>query len=973
MSNPASTNNRSGLQVEPRTVVTKRQRLLVAARRHGARRANLSLPVLSLSLPAISPAQPPNKTFLVYFLQPSFWELYQWHVLLGAGGLLLLFGVIYLWISPKRTEVGRKIRPTEGIADTMHVAQVVKSATDGIITFNDSYEVTLFNLAAEKMFDYTAPDAIGQQIDKFIPELRELVECWKAENFEGKPPSGPMELRGVRYSSEEFSVEATASQTGIEGEKVYTLILRDTTERKRVEKKLAESESNYRAIFNAANDALFIHDARSGRILDANARASEMYGWSVDEVRSLGVADLSSNQPPFTQDAAVLRVQEAAFGLPQLFEWRARKKSGRLFWVEVNLKSAILRGEQVVLAVVRDITSRKEALDEMREVEERFGKAFKASPQPMSLTTLAEGTYLDVNDSFLKMSGFTRGEVIGQTAMQLGNWEDVSERTRFVERLQTYGSIVNYETRFRTKDGSRRVSLLSAELLHIQGKECMLVASTDITELVHSQQALRESEQRFRNMADTAPVLIWVCDESKACTYVNKQWLDFTGRSFEDELGQGWTQGIHPDDQDNALALWNSSSDSRRPFQLEYRLRRRDGEYRWVLDCGTPRLSTEGEFLGFIGSAVDITDRKESEVALHKAHEELNQLKNKLEAENIYLHQELQLDQTFGDIVGRSEAIKNVLFKVKQVGPTDSTVLITGETGTGKELVARAIHATSSRKDQSLIKVNCAALSPTLIESELFGHEKGSFTGATARKLGRFELANGSTIFLDEIGELPTDLQVKLLRVIQEGEFERVGGAKTIKVDVRIVAATNRNLKSAVEEGLFREDLWYRLNVFPITVPPLRQRKEDIPLLVEVFVNKYAKKFGKTIVSVPPRTMQSLQAHSWPGNIRELVNVIERAVIHTTGTVLHGVERLEPSREETAALRTLEETERDYIVRVLESTGWRIEGKFGASRILGLNPSTLRTRMTKLGIQRRSSHLEPDLSAGARAATSHED
>ena len=960
MNNLARINSRSGPQIEPRTVVKKTRRLSFAARSHGARRANSSLPILSLHLPAI------------YFLQPSLWELYQWHVLLGAGGLLILFGLIYMWTSRKPTEVGRESRPAERIADTVQLTQVVKSATDGIITFNDSYEVTLFNLAAEKMFGYAAADAISQQIDKFIPELRELIECWNTENFEGHPPSEPMELRGVTDSGEEFSVEATASQTSIEGRKIYTLILRDTTERKRAEQKLAESESNYRAIFNAANDALFIHHAKTGQILDANAKTSEMFGWSVDEVKGLSVGELSSNQPPYTQHAAVHRVQEAAFGLPQLFEWHARNKSGRLFWVEVNLKSAILGGEQVVLSVVRDITARKEALDEMRESQERFGKAFKASPQPMSLTTLVEGTYLDVNESFLKMSGFTREEVIGNTALQLGNWEDVSERTRFVERLQTYGSIANYETRFRTKNGSRRVSLLSAELLHIQGKECMLVASTDITELVHSQQALRESEQRFRNMADTAPVLIWVCDQSQACTYVNRQWLDFTGRSLEDELGQGWTEGIHPEDQQKALEVWNSSSDSRKPFQLEYRLRRRDGEYRWVLDCGTPRLSADGEFLGFIGSAIDITDRKEAEVELHKAHAELKQLKNKLEAENIYLHQELQQDQTFGDIVGQSEAIKDVMFKVKQVGPTDSTVLITGETGTGKELVARAIHATSSRKGHPLIKVNCAALSPTLIESELFGHEKGSFTGATARKLGRFELANGSTIFLDEIGELPTDLQVKLLRVIQEGEFERVGGAKTIKVDVRIVAATNRNLKVAVEKGVFREDLWYRLNVFPITVPPLRQRKEDIPLLVESFVNKYAKQFGKTIVSVQPRTMQNLQAHSWPGNVRELANVIERAVIHTTGTVLHGIERLEPAREQTAALRTLQETERDYIVQVLEHSGWRIEGKFGASRILGLNPSTLRTRMTKLGIQRRPSHLEGDLPPSGRAATSRE-
>lgn len=750
-------------------------------------------------------------------------------------------------------------------------------------------------------------------------------------------------------------------------------VVRDTTHRKSIENALGQNESAYRAIFNAANDAIFVHDARTGQIVDANLRMSELYGWTLDEVRDLSVGDLSSNEPPFTKEAALIWVQKAAAGEPQLFEWRAKDKSGRLFWVEVNLKSAILLGQHVVLAVVRDITARKQALDDMQQSEERFGKAFRANPQPMSLTTLAEGIYLDVNDSFLAMSGFARDEVIGHSSLELRNWEKGTDRAGFIERIKAQGSIVNYQLHFRTKDGSLRVLLVSAELLKFRGQECMLVASSDITEFVHAQQALRESEERFRNMADNAPVLIWVADQSGSCTYFNKQWLDFTGRRLEEELGFGWSHAVHPDDLAHCLETYKTSFDKRTSFQMEYRLRRKDGEFRWILDCGTPRFSSDRAFLGFIGSSIDITDRKESEVALHQAHEELSELKNRLEAENIYLHQELQLDQTFGDIVGQSDAIKYVLFKVKQVAPTDSTVLITGETGTGKELVARAIHATSSRKDQPLIKVNCAALSPTLIESELFGHEKGAFTGATARKLGRFELANDSTIFLDEIGELPPDLQVKLLRVIQEGEFERVGGTKTLKVDARIITATNRNLKLAVENGTFREDLWYRLNVFPITVPPLRQRKEDIPSLVESFVNKFAKKFGKTIVSVSPRAMQSLQTHSWPGNVRELANVIERAVIHNKGAVLHGVERLESTPEETTTLKTLEETERDYIIRVLEDTGWRIEGKYGASRILGLNPSTLRTRMVKLGIQRRASHPEKvDLPQDNAATASHE-
>src|SRR6185295_19029049 len=287
----------------------------------------------------------------------------------------------------------------------------------------------------------------------------------------------------------------------------------------------------------------------------------------------------------------------------------------------------------------------------------------------------------------------------------------------------------------------------------------------------------------------------------------------------------GWAEGVHEDDSHSCMETFVSAFDHRKAFQMEYRLRRADGSYHWVFDSGIPRFSTSQEFLGYIGSCVDINDRKKSEEDLVSAlrelvvaHEEVNRLKNQLQEENIYLKEEINLEQHFGEIIGQSDALKYVLFKVEQVAPTETTVLITGETGTGKELVARAIHNASPRKDRPLVKVNCGALSASLIESELFGHEKGAFTGAAARKIGRFELADGATIFLDEIGELPPELQVKLLRVIQEGELERLGSSTMLKVDVRIIAATNRNLDHDVKEGLFREDLWYRLNVFPITV-----------------------------------------------------------------------------------------------------------------------------------------------------------
>ncbi len=642
---------------------------------------------------------------------------------------------------------------------------------------------------------------------------------------------------------------------------------------------------------------------------------------------------------------------------PGSIQFRWIRKDGRIIWAEAHVAPLLDETGTIVgiRGVTLDMTEQHLVEEARRQSEERFAKAFRANPQPMSVTTLAEGRYVDVNESYLAMSGYTREEVIGRTSLELNIWETSEHRADFIKRLKQHEPIVNLETRFRTKDGSMRVLLSSAEELELSGEACLLISSSDITERVAAQQALRVSDERFRNMADIAPVMMWISNDNKKGTYFNKQWLDFTGRTFEEELGDGWTEGIHPEDYNRTLETCATSLNQRKSFEMEFRIRRRDGEYRWIYDTGTPLFSSDQVFLGYIGSAIDITERKESEVKLHQAHEELKQLKNQLEAENIYLQQELQLDPIFGEIVGQSDAIKYVLFKLTQVAPIDTTVLITGETGTGKELVARAIHGASSRKDRPLIKVNCGALSPSLIESELFGHERGAFTGAAGRKLGRFELANGGTIFLDEIGELPLELQVKLLRVIQENEFERLGGTKTIKIDVRIIAATNRNLKLEVENGNFREDLWYRLNVYPITVPPLRQRKEDIPLLVEHFVNGYAKKFGKTITSVSPRALQRFQSHSWPGNVRELANAIERAVIHAKGTVLHSVDRFEEVSEEPPfSAKTLEEVEREYILRTLENTGWRIEGPNGAANILGLNPSTLRTRMVKLGIHRRA-------------------
>lgn len=382
----------------------------------------------------------------------------------------------------------------------------------------------------------------------------------------------------------------------------------------------------------------------------------------------------------------------------------------------------------------------------------------------------------------------------------------------------------------------------------------------------------------------------------------------------------------------------------------------------WVEAHLSVIFDEHGSPVGLRGVTLDITDRKAAEEGMRNALAEVRELKDQLQEENIYLREQVQLDHEFEEIVGNSDGIKYVLYKIQQVAPTDTAVLVLGETGTGKELVARAIHGASARKDRPLVKINCATLPATLIESELFGHEKGAFTGAQTQKIGRFEMAEGATLFLDEIGELPLELQSKLLRVLQEGEFERLGSSKTQKVDVRIIAATNRDLKVEVQNGLFREDLWYRLNVFPITVPPLRHRKSDIALLVNFFVDRSNRKLGRIVKTISPRTLRTLENYAWPGNIRELANVVERAIISSPGTVLQLAEKLESSFPLTAndlgngqSIAKLEDVERNHIVTILAHCEWRIEGLKGAANMLGINSSTLRSRMNKLGIKKPNS------------------
>ncbi len=383
---------------------------------------------------------------------------------------------------------------------------------------------------------------------------------------------------------------------------------------------------------------------------------------------------------------------------------------------------------------------------------------------------------------------------------------------------------------------------------------------------------------------------------------------------------------------------------------LEQNILTKSGKKIPVIDTANYVLIDGEEYM--VGMAIDISKLRETEEKLRLVITELQDLKDKLQSENIYLRKEIESRHGFEKIIGDSEPLMHSLFRVEQVAETDTTVLLEGETGTGKELFAHAIHKRSKRKDKPFVKVNCASLPASLIESELFGHEKGAFTGAIQKQIGRFELADQGTIFLDEIGELPFDLQAKLLHVLQSGEFERIGNPKTVKVDVRVIAATNRNLEDQIRKKRFRKDLYYRLNVYPITIAPLRDRISDIPLLAEHFVKQFNRQMDKNIKKIPVKTIKQLQKYSWPGNVRELENIIERAVIISHGSSLSVDPILEPRFEETDKLLPLAEYERRYIIKVLEKTYWRVEGPEGAARILDMHPETLRSRMRKLEIKR---------------------
>jgi len=623
-------------------------------------------------------------------------------------------------------------------------------------------------------------------------------------------------------------------------------------------------------------------------------------------------------------------------------EYRLLLPDGRVKHVHA-IAHAVLNvfGHREFIGAVTDITERK-------TFENKIRRLVDANILGIFIGDVEGERIVDANETFLGMLQYTREDLVSRRML----WADLTppewhERDkRELASVKATGAVQPYEKELFRKDGSRVPVLVGGALFEGGSEGVSFVL--DLSEQKRAEQKIREQEAALRQILDFTPHYLAVVGADGTPIYANRASLDYIGMSLDEWLQRKQIgEECHPDDLQRLISEIDRAFTTGSPVEMEERVRKGDGSFRWCLTRCNPVRDESGRITRLYLASTDIHDRKSAE--------------ERLQRENVVLREEIDKASMFEEIVGTSKSLKAVLSRIAKVAPTDSTVLIAGETGTGKELIARAVHKRSQRSARPFVSVNCAALPPTLVSSELFGHEKGAFTGATQRRLGRFEMADDGTIFLDEVGELLPETQAALLRVLQEREFERVGGGQPIHIDVRVIAATNRDLNAAVANGTFRQDLLYRLNVFPIEVPPLRERKEDLLMLVEYFVQRYANRAGRNIRSIDQKTLDLLQSYDWPGNIRELQNVIERSVILSSANVF-SVDELwllkstppQPARVETSlALNAEPRSERQTIEAALAESRGRVSGPSGAAVRLGMPPSTLEDRINALKIDKR--------------------
>ena len=597
-------------------------------------------------------------------------------------------------------------------------------------------------------------------------------------------------------------------------------------------------------------------------------------------------------------------------------------------------------------SVANDLENRPNALEQVHLSEVRLRQVIDAIPT-LAWCNLADGTNEFLNKRWHEYTGFSPEESSGwgwQAAFHPDDLPPLMEKWR---QLLVSGEPGEIDARLRRHDGVFRWFLIRVEPFRDETGKIIrwYGTSTDIEALKQTQERLREDERELRRITDAIPQTIVVLAPSGAPIYANRATLDYTGLNIEDVVAPDFRGRIfHPDDLERLRSDRKESLEGGLPFEAEQRALGRDGQYRWFLIRYNPFRNEQGQVTRWYATGTDIHERVRME--------------ERTRNENLALREQIDRDSMFEDIVGASEALRRVLRQVTKVAPADSTVLLLGETGTGKELVARAIHKRSNRAERAFMAVNCAAIPPSLIASELFGHEKGAFTGATQRRLGRFESANGGTIFLDEIGDLPAEIQIALLRVLQEREIERVGSNRAISVDVRVVAATHRDLKALVADGTFRADLLYRLNVVPIDMPSLRDRADDIPLLAEYFIERFAKRLGKKFRRIDRKTVKVFQTYDWPGNVRELQNVIERAVILNEGDTFCVDETWLSAqaprfiRPTVALSGALLGHEKEMIEAALAQSQGRVSGPAGAAVKLGLPSQTLDSKIKRLKINK---------------------
>jgi formate hydrogenlyase transcriptional activator len=588
-------------------------------------------------------------------------------------------------------------------------------------------------------------------------------------------------------------------------------------------------------------------------------------------------------------------------------------------------------------------------------------RAFIDAVLAIAWSSLPDGSLDFINQRFRDYTGLSSDQLTGLKWKSAVHPDDIQKLETWWQHLSQSQEAATTEKRLRRFDGAYRWFQIAAAPVHDEQSNLIRWCgiNTDIDDLKQTEEGLRASERSWRQIVDCIPGFVTTATAAGEVEFFNQQSLNYFGRTLEELKSWMTIDVIHPSDLPQVIAGFRHSIETGQPWDIVERLRRADGVYRWFQSHIVPQRDAEGRIIRWFSSMADIDDRKRAENELQKAFDEIKKLKDRLFEENIALRQEIDQASLFEEIVGSSKALRNTLAQVAKVAPADSTVLITGETGTGKELVARAIHKRSHRSARAFLGVNCAGIPRDLIASELFGHEKGAFTGATQQRLGRFELAEGGTLFLDEVGELPAETQIALLRVLQEHEFERVGGTKSIQTDVRLIAATNRDLQAAIAGGTFRRDLYYRLNVFPIDVPSLRERREDIPVLVEYFIHRYARKAGKSIRGMNARSLELLQAYGWPGNIRELQNVIERSVI-VCDTENFSIDESwlswqplasEP-KSRTELTRKLASQEKEMIEAALCESGGQVSGASGAAAKLGIPGSTLESKIKSLKINK---------------------